>query len=62
MVVLSHLESIVCVKWYYLFNGTRQIDRQCLFILHGQRKDPEVIKVSRPWVSHYAYSAATAAF
>jgi len=23
-----------------------QTDRQCLFILHGQRKDPGVIKVS----------------
>ena len=39
----------------------RQTDRQYLFILHSQRKDPEVIKVSWPWVSHYAYSAVTAA-
>jgi len=31
----------------------RQTDRQCLFILHGQPKDPEVMKISWPWVSHY---------
>jgi len=31
--------------------GCRQTDKQTtLVILHGQRKDPEVIKVSWPWL------------
>jgi len=40
---------------------TNKIDRKCLFILHGQGKDPKIVKVSWTWVSHYAYSVVTAA-
>ena len=39
-----------------LLQGLVQTDRQCLFILHGQPKDPEVIKVSWPLVHYWNWA------
>jgi len=56
------IEEVGLSRRYALFHGKtdRQTDRQCLYILHGQRKDPTSSKssdhdVNKPAPIHEAY-------